>query len=219
MIYIAPSDKAHFSMRIFNADGSEASMCGNGIRCVGKYVFEKGYTDKTEITVDTLAGIKTLHLDVKAGKVETVSVEMGTAAVEAETQVEAAGQTVSLTPVDVGNPHAVIFCEDAESAPVAAIGSAIEHHERFPGGVNVEFVSLLKPNTLCMRVWERGSGITMACGTGACASVAAAVKKGLVAPGTEIEVVLDGGSLYITVDTNNAILMRGSAAFVYEGEI
>ena len=219
MIYIAPSDKADFSMRIFNADGSETKMCGNGIRCVGKYVFEKGYTSKSRITVDTLSGIKILHLGVKAGKVETISVEMGTAAVEAETQVEAAGQTVSLTPVDVGNPHAVIFCEDAESAPVAELGSAIEKHPRFPGGVNVEFVSLIKPNTLRMRVWERGSGITMACGTGACASVAAAVQKGLCESNTAVEVVLDGGSLFIQVSQNNEILMRGNAAFVYEGEI
>lgn len=219
MIYIAPCDKADFSMRIFNADGSQANMCGNGIRCVGKYVFEKGYTDKTRITVDTLSGIKTLHLSVEEGKVETVSVEMGTAAVEAEVQVEAAGQTVTLIPVDVGNPHAVIFCEDAESAPVAELGSAIEKHPHFPGGVNVEFVSLLKPDTLRMRVWERGSGITMACGTGACASVAAAVQKGLCARGNAVEIVLDGGSLFVEVGQHNEILMRGSAAFVYEGEI
>lgn len=218
MIYIAPSSVADFSMRIFNADGSEAKMCGNGIRCVGKYVYEKGYTDKNILKIETLSGIKTLHLDVVFGKVKSVSVAMGNAKVAAESEIFAAEQKVIYTPVDIGNPHAVIFCKDAQNAPVKTLGRAVETHFSFPDGVNVEFVSLLKKNVLRMRVWERGSGVTMACGTGACASVAAAVHKGLCAKNEPVEVVLDGGSLFITVDENDAVQMSGPAEFVCECE-
>ena len=218
MIYINRSARADFSMRIFNADGSEAKMCGNGIRCVGKYVYEKGYTDKTHLKIETLSGIKTLNIEVVFGKVKSVSVEMGVARVFEEMEVSLPAQNMKLTPVDIGNPHAVVFCEDAQNAPVKTLGKELETHSLFPGGVNVEFVSKIKENALRMRVWERGSGVTMACGTGACASVAAAVKKGWFSPDVPVEVLLDGGSLFISVAEDGAVKMTGPAAFVFEGE-
>ena len=218
MIWISPSPLADFRMRIFNADGSEAKMCGNGIRCVGKYVYEKGYTDKTRLTVETLSGVKNLELQVAYGKVRSVTVEMGRAAVSPERTVSACGEEVRLTPVDMGNPHAVIFTEDAEAAPLETLGKAIERHEDFPGGVNVEFVQVLGCSRLRMRVWERGSGVTLACGTGACASTAAAAARGLVAYGESVSVVLDGGTLTVTVEPDGRVKMSGPAEFVYEGD-
>ena len=218
MIWISPSALADFRMRIFNADGSEAKMCGNGIRCVGKYVYEKGYTDKTKLTVETLSGVKNLELQVAYGKVRSVTVEMGRAEVSPERTVSACGEVVRLTPVDMGNPHAVIFTEDAEAAPLETLGKAIERHEDFPGGVNVEFVQVLGRSRLRMRVWERGSGVTLACGTGACASTAAAAARGLVAYGESVSVVLDGGTLTVTVEPDGRVKMSGPAEFVYEGD-
>ncbi len=218
MIYIAPSTVADFSMRIFNADGSEAKMCGNGIRCVGKYVYDKGYTDKTRLTIETQSGVKTLRLHLKNGVVDTVTVAMGIAAVSPPQTVEAGGEAVVCVPVNVGNPHAVLFCADAEAAPVKTRGPLLEHHPAFPGGVNVEFVQVLSPRELRMRVWERGSGVTMACGTGACASTAAAVSLGYCMPDTPVTVRLDGGALEVTVAPDGEITMRGPATTVYEGE-
>ena len=218
MIYIAPSTVADFSMRIFNADGSEAKMCGNGIRCVGKYVYDKGYTDKTRLTIETQSGVKTLRLHLKNGVVDTVTVAMGIAAVSSPQTVEAGGEAVVCVPVNVGNPHAVLFCADAEAAPVTTRGPLLEHHPAFPGGVNVEFVQVLSPRELRMRVWERGSGVTMACGTGACASTAAAVSLGYCMPDTPVTVRLDGGALEVTVAPDGEITMRGPATTVYEGE-
>ena len=218
MIWISPSAVADFKMRIFNADGSEAKMCGNGIRCVGKYVRDKGYTDKTHLTVETRSGIKTLNLRLTDGKVTSAAVDMGTVTVTAEKAICAGGEIVTCTPVDVGNPHAVIFVDDAEAVPLTALGPAIERHEAFPGGVNVEFVQLLGRNALRMRVWERGSGVTLACGTGACASAAAAVQRGACDPDTEIRVHLDGGTLHITVGTDGSVQMEGPCEFVYEGD-
>ncbi len=218
MIYITPSSKADFGMRIFNADGSEAKMCGNGIRCVGKYVYDKGYTDKKKLAVETQSGIKYLDLNVVGGKVRKVSVDMGEAIVSNDMILCVDNRTISCVPVSVGNPHAVIFCPDAEKIPLDAIGPKIEKHEKFPGGVNVEFVSKLGDNKLRMRVWERGSGITMACGTGTCAAASAAVSKGMCDYDTPIEVILDGGTLEIEVDRKFGITMRGPAEFVYEGD-
>lgn len=218
MIYISPSDKADFRMRIFNADGSEAKMCGNGIRCVGKYVFDKGYTDKVNLSVETLSGIKTLKLLVSYGKVRSVTVDMGQAVTSEDMSLTVDGESVTLTPVSMGNPHAVIFVDDIEKAPLTALGPKLEHHGAFPDGVNVEFVQLLGDGELRMRVWERGSGVTMACGTGACASAAAAVKKKLCERGQPIRVRLDGGTLGITVDRENMVTMTGPAEFIYEGE-
>lgn len=218
MIWISPSSVADFKMRIFNADGSEAKMCGNGIRCVGKYVYDKGYTDKKRLTVETLSGIRTLDLQVSGGKVKSVSVDMGKAIAEEEKKLCIDGQEITYLPVSVGNPHAVIFTEDVSQVPLAEIGPKIEHHPDFPGGVNVEFIQVLGQDSLRMRVWERGSGITMACGTGACASAAAAVKKGICRFDAPISVQLDGGILKIQVGPDAAVRMTGPAETIYEGE-
>ena len=218
MIYIAKSKCADFSMRIFNADGSEAKMCAHGIRCVDKYVYHKSSTDQTRVTVETQSGVKTLRLHLKNGVVDTVTVSMGTAAVSPLQTLELEGEAVACVPVSVGNPHAVVFCADAEAAPVTTHGPLLEHHPAFPGGVNAEFVQVLSERELRMRVWERGSGVTMACGTGACASTAAAVSLGYCIPDTPITVRLDGGALEVTVAPDGAVTMRGPATTVYEGE-
>lgn len=218
MIWILPSDVADFKMRIFNADGSEAKMCGNGIRCVGKYVYDKGFTTKTTLKIETLSGIKTLGLEVNNKKVLNVSVNMGTVQVYSPFSIETSQKTLEVVPVSVGNPHAVIFTKNAETVPVEALGSEIEHNKLFSGGVNVEFVEIIAKNKLRMRVWERGSGITLACGTGACASVAAAVNAGFCSENCVIEVVLDGGILKIELLPDKSVIMTGPAEFVYEGE-
>lgn len=218
MIWISPSKVADFKMRIFNADGSEAKMCGNGIRCVGKYVYDKGYTDKTYLKIETLSGIRTLKLSVSGGKVSEVTVDMGKAVTEKDKTLTVDGETVSCVPVSVGNPHAVIFVDDINTAPLTVLGPKIEHHEAFPDGVNVEFVQVLGRNELRMRVWERGSGVTMACGTGACASAAAAVAKKKCDYDEPIYVNLDGGKLKIKISRDSSVTMTGPAETVYEGE-
>lgn len=218
MIYITPSDCADFKMRIFNADGSEARMCGNGIRCVGKYVYDKGYTDKTCLSIETLSGIKILQMRPCGGSIKSVMVDMGKADVGKEMLLNIHGTAVTGIPVSVGNPHFVIFTDDVDQVPIYMLGPQIERHESFPGGVNVEFVQVLGKDRLRMRVWERGSGVTMACGTGACASAAAAVRKGCAGYRTPIELYLDGGKLEISVMENNTVMMDGPAEFVYEGE-
>ena len=219
MIWISPSAVADFRMRIFNADGSEAKMCGNGIRCVGKYVYDKGYTDKKRITVETLSGIKTLTLKTSNGKVKSASVDMGNAVISSDMTLTAGSAEITCMPVSMGNPHAVIFVPDAENVPLEKSGPLIEKHEAFPGGVNVEFVQVIDECTLRMRVWERGSGITMACGTGACASAAAAVRKGFCRHNDDIAVILDGGTLRINVDDDFRITMTGPAETIYEGDV
>ena len=219
MIWISPSAVADFRMRIFNADGSEAKMCGNGIRCVGKYVYDKGYTDKKRITVETLSGIKTLTLKTSNGKVKSASVDMGNAVISSDMTLTACSDEITCMPVSMGNPHAVIFVPDAENVPLEKSGPLIEKHEAFPGGVNVEFVQVIDECTLRMRVWERGSGITMACGTGACASAAAAVRKGFCRHNDDIAVILDGGTLRINVDDDFRITMTGPAETIYEGDV
>ena len=218
MIYISPSDKADFKMRIFNADGSEAKMCGNGIRCVGKFVYDKGYTDKTHLSVETLSGVKTLDLQIRSGKVKSVTVDMGKVTVGEEKEIAVGGQTVCGIPVSVGNPHFVVFVPDAQTAPLQTVGPLIEKHPSFPEGVNAEFVQVTGDHRLRMRVWERGSGVTMACGTGACAASAAAVHKGLCRHSVPISVQLDGGTLEIQVDPAGFVRMTGPAETVYEGE-
>ncbi len=208
LIFIGPSDRADFRMRIFNADGSEAKMCGNGIRCVGKYVYDGGLTDKTDLLIETAAGLRRLWLHPENGKVVSVTVEMGRAVVTP-------GEEGDL--VDVGNPHLVRFVSDAEGVSLSSLGP--ELCASVPGGINVEFVQVLGPDRLRMRVWERGSGITLACGTGACASTAAAVMRGLCRPSQPITVLLDGGELRVTVGSQGEISMEGPAETVYEGEI
>lgn len=193
-------------------------MCGNGIRCVGKYVYDKGYTDKKHLTIETLSGIRTLDLQVSGGVVKSVCVDMGTAVVSEDLSLEVGGQTVVCTPVSVGNPHAVLFVPSAQQAPLTTLGPQLEHHEQFPGGVNVEFVEVIDDHTLRMRVWERGSGVTMACGTGACASTAAAVKKGYCRQNEPVSVILDGGTLQIQIAPDGSVTMTGPAETIYEGE-
>lgn len=219
LILIDKSEIADFKMRIFNADGSEAKMCGNGIRCVGKYVYEKGYTDKKEITVETLSGIKILQLEVETGKVKNITVQMGQTHASPEICLDIDGEKICFVPVSVGNPHAVTFVEDIQSFDLEHIGPKVEKHPNFPDGVNAEFVQVIDEHTLRMRVWERGSGITLACGTGACASAAAAVRQGLCTTESPIAVHLDGGVLQIRIAPDGTALMRGPAKFVFEGEI
>lgn len=220
MIYISPSDKADFMMRIFNADGSEAKMCGNGIRCVGKYVYDKGYTSKKELKIDTQSGIKYLTLVTdENNKVKEVTVDMGKGVFEDEKTLNVSGEELKYIPVSMGNPHAVFFTDDINKVELDSIGPLIEHHEVFPGGVNAEFVEVIFENEIRMRVWERGSGITMACGTGACASVCACIKKGFCKYNDEICVRLDGGDLYIKVTEDNKVYMRGPAVTVYDAEV
>lgn len=218
IILIGPSEKADFSMRIFNADGSEGMMCGNGARCVGKYVFDKNLTDKTDITLETLSGIKTLHLNVgKDGLVDSVAVDMGCYSLtEAPQEIAAKGRAFRGTGVSMGNPHYVTFQDDADTLDLTAYGPVIECDPAFPDRTNVEFAKVVSPGVIRMRVWERGSGITMACGTGACATAAAAVERGLVQ--SPCTIVMDGGSLTIDCDkASGKVVMTGPATTVFEG--
>ncbi len=217
MIYISRSDVADFRMRIFNADGSEAAMCGNGIRCVAKYVYDKGYTDSTALRIETLSGIRSLEMRTGSGVVKSVTVNMGRAEAGEEIRLNAGGETVSGIPVNVGNPHFVIFVDSIDAVPLYTLGPLIEKHEAFPGGINVEFVQVTDSG-LRMRVWERGSGVTLACGTGACASAAAAVRKGYYPAGIPVTVYLDGGPLDIIVSKYGGVTMTGPAEFVFEGD-
>ncbi|WP_300726796.1 diaminopimelate epimerase [uncultured Bacteroides sp.] len=229
LILIGKSDKADFTMRIFNNDGSEAMMCGNGIRCVGKFVYDHHLTDKEEIIVDTLSGIKILKLHVKDGKVNSATVDMGEPLLENKKQlatetggmiageIEAEGQKFIGTYVCMGNPHFVIFVPDVMQIPLTEIGPKLEHHSLFPERCNIEFAQVREDGSIRMRVWERGSGITMACGTGACATaVAAALNK---KAGRSSDIEMDGGMLHIDWSDDNHIFMTGPATTVFEGEI
>ena len=219
IITISPSSIADFKMRIFNADGSEAKMCGTGIRCLGKYVYEKGYTEKENLKIETLSGIRSLRLITLGTKVKGVMVDMGKSDVREPVTLSLGEDKITCTPVSMGNPHAVIFVKDAENAPLTSIGAKLEKHVFFPEGVNVEFVEQIERNVLRMRVWERGSGITMACGTGACAAVAAAVAAGICPLEEEVSVLLDGGKLQILVHTDRTVIMTGTADTVCECEV
>lgn len=217
LILIGTSDKADFSMRIFNADGSEAMMCGNGSRCVGKYVYEYGLTDKTEITLDTLSGIKILKLHIEGEEVTAVTVDMGSP-LEIE-QVNWGNEfPFQSTQVSMGNPHLVTFVDDIAQINLPEIGPKLEHHPLFPDRTNVEFAQVVGKDTLRMRVWERGSGITQACGTGACATAVAAFINGLA--GRKSNIIMDGGTVTIEwEETSGHVLMTGTATKVFDGEI
>ena len=232
LVMIMPSDKADFRMRMFNADGSEGNMCGNATRCIGKYVYDNHLTDKTEITLETRSGIKYLTLYPENGKVQTVLVDMGKAILnpasipmKAEGEefiskpVEVNGKNVNITAVSMGNPHAVTFVDDVESLDLEKIGPDYENHTLFPERVNTEFAKIIDDHTVMMRVWERGSGETWACGTGACACAVACVKNGFFPYDKEITVKLRGGDLYITYKNDNTVLMRGPAETVFTGSI
>lgn len=219
IITISPSSVADFKMRIFNADGSEAKMCGNGVRCVGKYVFDKGYTDKCLLRVETLSGIKSLEMRTVGGRVREVTVDMGKCSVGEPLTLDSSHGEVTVTPVSVGNPHAVIFVDSAENAPLDTLGRELERHPSFPDGVNVEFVEIINRREIRMRVWERGSGITMACGTGACASAFAAACAGYCDAENDITVILDGGRLRIKPMQDGTVMMTGPAETVCECEV
>ncbi len=223
IIYITqPTDPAaDFGMRIFNADGSEATMCGNGIRCVGKYVYDRRLTEKTELVIETPAGNRRLTLHPAPAdpmQITSVTVAMGYAAVGVPIPLDTTSGDISVIPVSVGNPHAVIFTHDAEHYPMQTL-AAVSAHQYFPDGVNAECAEVRSPTELRMRVFERGSGVTMACGTGACAVCAAAVRLGLCPADTPITVHLDGGILRITVHADGDVSMTGEAVTVCEGTV
>lgn len=231
VITIGPSDIADFRMRIYNADGSEAEMCGNGIRCVAKYVYDHKLTDKTEISVESGAGIKYLTLYTKDGKVEQVRVDMGEPILEpdkipviadgscvVDEPIEAGGKQWRMTCVSMGNPHAVIFVDDVADFELEKYGPSFENNPRFPKRTNTEFVQIISRNEASMRVWERGSAETWACGTGTCATVMACIlnKK----TDDKVLVHLRGGDLVIEYDRDtNHVFMTGPAAEVFTGEI
>lgn len=231
LIMICPSEVADCKMVMYNADGTQSQMCGNGVRCVGKYIHDKGLTDKEIVTVETLGGIKVLELHLKDGMVDTITVDMGEpelvperipvktdAAIFKEQPVEVLGKTYLVTAVSMGNPHGVTFVENTTDLDLEAIGPLFEHHPLFPERTNTEFIQVIDRNTLKMRVWERGSGETLACGTGACASLVASVLTGKT--GREATLQLLGGNLHIRWDeATNHVYMTGPAAFVFDGEI
>ena len=230
LILILPSSKADFSMRMFNADGSEAEMCGNGIRCVAKFVYDKCLTDKKIITVDTKAGIKALTLNVVGKYVDTVKVDMGIPKYESECipvisntkiaknlKIEILDKIFDVTCVSMGNPHTVIFVDDVDSFNVKKYGELIEKNKMFPQRTNVEFVEIKDNSNIKMRVWERGTGETLACGTGACASVVACVLNRLTSRNVRVQLL--GGNLDILYNDNNHVYMTGPAKTVFEGKL
>ncbi|MCT7399278.1 diaminopimelate epimerase [Eubacterium sp. LFL-14] len=230
LIIINPSEVADFKMCMYNADGSEGKMCGNGIRCVAKYVYDFNLTDKDVITVETLSGIKTLKLNVENGKVKTVRVNMGAPILECDKvpvkyddekminkPVKVDGKTFNITCVSMGNPHAVTFINDTDNLEIEKIGPKFENNEIFPDKVNTEFIQIIDKKTVKMRVWERGSGETFACGTGACACVVASVLNRLTE--NKVTVKLLGGELEIEYNQDeNTVYMTGPARVVFTGE-
>ena len=232
LVLIMPSDKADFRLRIFNADGSEAMMCGNATRCIGKYVYDKGLTDKTEITLETNSGIKYLTLFPENGKVEFVEVDMGKAILTPKDipvnsdkerfisePVEVDGKEYKITCVSMGNPHSIVYMDDIKDLELEKIGPSFENHKLFPDRINTEFIEVIDSHTLNMRGWERGSGETFACGTGACASVVASVLNGYCNHDEEVTVHLRGGDLKITWNSDGTVIMKGPAALICDGDI
>ena len=231
LIMINPSKTADFEMEMYNADGSRGEMCGNGIRCVAKYVYDYGLTDKTQISVETLGGIKYLDLTVEDGKVSLVKVDMGKPELEADLipiisereqvidePIEVDGKEYHMTGVSMGNPHAVIYVDDVKGLDLEKIGSKFENHERFPKRINTEFVHCIDRQTVEMRVWERGSGETLACGTGACAVAVSSILNNLT--DTQVTVKLLGGDLQIEWNREkDRVFMTGPARVVFDGVI
>lgn len=230
LVVIMPSETCDFRMRMFNPDGSEAEMCGNASRCIGKYVYDKGLTTKTDLTLETLAGVKHLTLHLNGNIVERVTVDMGEPILSPQDipvalpmsyvvsyPLEIENISFDITCVSMGNPHAVIFVDDMSRYNLHHIGALIEHYPLFPRRTNVEFVEILSPDSLKMRVWERGTGETMACGTGACASLVAAVLNGKSRRQATLH--LQGGDLQIEWnEKDNHVYMTGDAVTVFEGE-
>lgn len=231
LILIRPSNRADFEMDMYNADGSQGAMCGNGIRCVGKYVYDYGLTDKTRISIDTKSGIKYLDLTVEEGIVNLVKVDMGAASLKAaevpivsekeewvNEPIKVGGKEYRITGVSMGNPHGVVFLDDVKGLKIEEIGPGFEMHPCFPDRVNTEFVRVIDRKTVEMRVWERGSGETFACGTGACAVAVASILNGYT--DDEITVQLLGGDLVIRWDREkNVVYMTGTATVVFDGDI
>lgn len=233
LILVKPSDVADCEMDMYNMDGSQGAMCGNGIRCVAKFAYDKGIVNKKNISVATKSGIKYLELTVKNGKVSTVKVNMGSPVLNAKTipvvsekeqvinePLEVDGSVYHITAVSMGNPHAIVYMDDVENLDIAKIGPLFENHIDFPDRINTEFVKVIDRHTLQMRVWERGSGETLACGTGACAVAVASTLNGLVDEDVPITVKLLGGDLKILWNRQeNLVYMTGPATTVFEGEI
>lgn len=232
LICIAPSEVADCRMIMYNADGSEGAMCGNGIRCVAKYVYDQGIVTKEQMDIETKSGVKHLEVTVENGEVSFAAVNMGQAILEPQQiPVDISGQTCidyplvvdgseyRVTCVSMGNPHCVVFVEDVESLKLEQIGPYFENHVRFPDRINTEFVQVMDEHTVKMRVWERGSGETISCGTGTCAATVASVLNGYCKRGEEIEVQIRGGKLYDTYLENGEVLMKGPATSVFRGEI
>ncbi len=231
LILICPSEHADFEMKMYNADGSRGEMCGNGIRCVGKYVYDYGLTDQTEISVETLGGIKYLSLMVENGKVSQVKVDMGSPIFVPEqipvkagkldavdVPIDVDGKEYRMTCISMGNPHAVVYMDEIKELEIEKIGPKFEHHPCFPNRVNTEFAHVLNRQTVEMRVWERGSGETLACGTGACAVAVASMVNGLT--DDSVTVRLLGGDLKIEWDREkNVVYMTGPASVVFDGEL
>lgn len=233
LILIKPSYDADFEMDMYNSDGSQGAMCGNGIRCVAKYVYDYGLTDKKSISIATKSGIKYLDLNVENGKVKTVRVDMGAPELNAgqipivsknpqviNEQIEVGDKIYHMTGVSMGNPHAVVYLEDVKGLDIEKIGPKFEYHPCFPDRVNTEFVRVLDEHTVEMRVWERGAGETLACGTGACAVTVASILNGYVDDKASVTVHLLGGDLEIFWDKEkNTVFMTGPAEVVFDGEI
>lgn len=231
IVMILPSKTCDFRMRMFNSDGSEAEMCGNASRCVGKYVYDKGLTKKTKVSLETLAGKKILNLHVVDGKVDTVTVDMGEPILRGvdiptifdlptvvSQPIVVSGKKILTTCVSMGNPHSVVYVEDVDSLDLEKIGPSYECHPAFPHKTNTEFVEIISRNEVKMRVWERGAGETMACGTGACAVAVASVLNGFT--DRDVRVKLRGGDLQIKWDdADNHVYMTGPATTVYEGDV
>ena len=230
VILICPSDVADFAMRMYNSDGSESEMCGNGIRCLGRYVYERGLTKKTSFTVMTGGGLKQLELKVSGGKVQSVRVDMGSPVLTPElipttltgemvmgAALHVGGASYKVHCVSMGNPHCVVFVKDPDLVDLPELGPLFEHHEAFPRRTNTEFVQVISRNHLRMRVWERGAGETLACSTGACASLVAAVLTGQA--DRKVTMDLLGGSLELEWSPeDNHVYQEGPATFVYDGE-
>ena len=216
LICIKPGRTGDFTMEMYNADGSRGNMCGNGVRCVGKYVYDRGLTRKTCLTIDTDAGARTLELHILDGRVDQVTVDMGQTEVGTPIQAEAEGEVFRVVPVSVGNPHGVVFCPDPEKIGLERLGPLLEQHPALGERRNIEFVSCSGRTRLKLRVWERGSGITLACGTGACAAFGAALAEKRCE--SRVEAALPGGVL--TLERRGGhVFMTGPARTVFEGEL
>ena len=218
LVLILPSASCDARMRIFNPDGSEAEMCGNALRCVGKYLYETGAVQSDCMSVETLGGVKPLRVSVQNGRVTSVAADMGEAKLGETVKIDLGGRETAFLTVDMGNPHCVVFCPRVDGVNVEQVGPQFEHADYFPDRINTEFIRVVNPSTIKMRVWERGSGETMACGTGACAAVVAAVAAGQCEKGRDITVRVRGGDLVVNY-TDEKVTLTGDARLVYTGEV